>query len=206
MAETAASLKERPQRKVEWKLLGLIFHKESKGWTSLSSRRCSSFILLLALTDWGWCARARLPRTGSALHLFFFFFFFSKRLREERVVCLEREEKKRTTWRTTVRTLCAQNLPVASVLGRHEASVVCACVSACVFLNSSEASRRKKKEKGAEKWTGRAPPSWAGYAGRSRRCLPASPREKTGESERQSGEEVCAGCRGFQLLVSGSLS
>lgn len=127
-----------------------------------------------------------------------FFFFFSKRLREERVVCLGEGGEKRTTWRTTVRTLCAQNLPVASVV-----CVRLVCV--CVFF-SSDASREKKGRCEVD-GTRSSELSWVRWP---EPPLSASfPEKKRPERERKregSGEEVCAGCRGFQLLVSGSLS
>lgn len=88
---------------------------------------------------------------------------------------------------------------------RRVRSVRATCVCVCVFF-SSDASREKKGRCEVD-GTRSSELSWVRWP---EPPLSASfPEKKRPERERKregSGEEVCAGCRGFQLLVSGSLS
>lgn len=196
MAETAASLKERSQGKVEWAARTDFIKSQRDEHHCPPDAADLLFCSSHSVNEAG--VRVRACLAPGARFICSFFFFFSKRLREERVVCLGEGGEKRTTWRTTVRTLCAQNLPVASVV-----CVRLVCV--CVFF-SSDASREKKGRCEVD-GTRSSELSWVRWP---EPPLSASfPEKKRPERERKregSGEEVCAGCRGFQLLVSGSLS
>lgn len=126
-----------------------------------------------------------------------FFFFFQAAQRGKSCVSGRGRRKKDYMKDYSAHTLRTE-------FTRRVRSVRATCVCVCFF--SSDASRKKKGRCEVD-GTRSSELSWVRWP---EPPLSASfPEKKRPERERKregSGEEVCAGCRGFQLLVSGSLS